>query len=244
MGAVQNCDEVWKSVVGFPSYKVSSFGRVRSVDREIPPYVDKIGRKQPGYFKAGKIISSRAHVFGYDVVTLSENGKPYTRTVHKLVAEAFLGPKRDDQVVRHLDGNPKNNHVDNLEYGSQADNMQDAIKHGTVEFGEKRYNAKWNNQTIRAIKRDLICGCSFKEISEKFKMSEIDVWKIAHGKKWNRVGFQINMSLKRKFLTDEEKSEVLKLRSEGLTYKQIAQRFDVSKTQILNTVKKYENHKN
>lgn len=57
---------------------------------------------------------------------------PYRNArVHVLVAEAFLGPRPEGQHVRHLDGNPRNNAVVNLAYGTAAENQQDAIAHGT-----------------------------------------------------------------------------------------------------------------
>jgi hypothetical protein len=52
------------------------------------------------------------------------------RYVHSLVAEAFIGPRPIGLEVRHLDGDSTNNAVDNLRYGTHAENMQDRVKHG------------------------------------------------------------------------------------------------------------------
>ena len=54
-----------------------------------------------------------------------------TRTVHSLVAEAFIGPCPEGMEVRHRNGDQTNSRLSNLTYGTHADNMQDAIRHGT-----------------------------------------------------------------------------------------------------------------
>ena len=76
-------------------------------------------------------------------MTLQRGGRQARRTkrVHTLVAEAFVGPRPSGHVVRHLDGSRDNNNRDNLTYGTQADNVQDAIKHGTVRRGEAQPRA-------------------------------------------------------------------------------------------------------
>lgn len=52
------------------------------------------------------------------------------RNVHTIVAEVVLGPRPDGLVVNHKDGVKTNNHPDNLEYVTQAENIQHAIEHG------------------------------------------------------------------------------------------------------------------
>jgi hypothetical protein len=55
---------------------------------------------------------------------------PRTVFVHQAVAAAFLGARPDGLVVRHLDGNPSNNSLMNLRYGTSAENAYDRIAHG------------------------------------------------------------------------------------------------------------------
>lgn len=50
--------------------------------------------------------------------------------VHTLVARTFLGPRPPGQDVRHLDGNPCNNRVDNLAYGTRTENILDVYRIG------------------------------------------------------------------------------------------------------------------
>jgi hypothetical protein len=64
-------------------------------------------------------------------VVLSKGGEHATFRIHRAVMLAFVGPLPDGMVTRHLNGNPLDNRLANLEYGSPAENVQDAIGHGT-----------------------------------------------------------------------------------------------------------------
>lgn len=237
--------EEWRPCVGFEGfYEVSNLGNVRSVDHFAKETVDTLGRKMPPRKMKGRIIRPRKHKFGYWIVTLSANNHRYTRTVHKLVAEAFYGLRENkDIVIRHLNGNCEDNRVENLRYGTQKENMQDAMKQGTVESGEKRYNAKFDNKTIKKIKKDLILGATTRQIQDKYGMPQSQVGKILAGRIWAKVGLLVTAPKKCVFLTNEQKKKVLELRNTGLTYKEIAKTFGCSKNQIFNIVKNHENHK-
>lgn len=105
-------NEEWKPVVGHEdSYEVSDRGNVRNI-------------------RSGRVKKFGWHKDGYRQVTI----KGKTRTVHRLVAQAFLGPS-DLPIVRHLDGNPRNNVVANLAWGTYSDNVRDSIEHGTYVNG-------------------------------------------------------------------------------------------------------------
>lgn len=47
------------------------------------------------------------------------------------MAEAFLGPRPDGLVVRHLDDDRTNNRASNLAYGTASDNQRDSVRNGT-----------------------------------------------------------------------------------------------------------------
>ena len=68
---------------------------------------------------------------GYVQVGLTERGRrPEKRSIHSLVLESFVGPRPNGAVVRHLDGNPSNNAIENLQWGTPAENAEDTIRHG------------------------------------------------------------------------------------------------------------------
>ena len=106
-------EEIWKAVPGYEGlYEVSDLGRVRSFARGVNGRLLKPGKASNGYF----------------TVCL---GRGKSRTLHSLVAEAFIGPKPSGQEVLHKDGTRTNNCVHNLRYGTRAENIRDAVVQGT-----------------------------------------------------------------------------------------------------------------
>lgn len=117
MRARDRPDEVFKAVPGFPGYVVSNLGKVKSLARK-----DTIGRPiKEKLLKPGK--NSR----GYMCVVLRRRGASHTKTVHTLVATAFLGPRPEGFQVNHIDEDKRNNRLDNLEYVTPKENTN----HGT-----------------------------------------------------------------------------------------------------------------
>lgn len=117
--------ETWKPAVGWEEhYEVSDHGRVRSVDRTIH-YKD--GRT---YLYKGKSMKAWKDRRGYFVVTLHSGGKKKNKFIHRLVAEAFIGPCPDGMECLHGDGNKTNNHADNLRWGTSSENNLDTVRHG------------------------------------------------------------------------------------------------------------------
>lgn len=125
--------EEWKSINGYESiYEVSSTGKIRSVDRTI--------KRKSGSMKVrGRLLSPSLlkHPQGkglaeYYVVTLSKNGKSNKFLVHRLVAEAFIPNPHNKPHVNHIDGNGRNNSVDNLEWVTPSENMVHAWNSGII----------------------------------------------------------------------------------------------------------------
>lgn len=118
-------DEVWLPVVGFEGYyEVSNYGDVRSIDRQVTD-----GRWFKGKIRKPYPSTSAGHL----MVSLYRGSEEHKWMVHRLVAFAFIGhPPEGKPYALHGDGNQLNNHVSNLRWGSQKENMADAMKHGTT----------------------------------------------------------------------------------------------------------------
>ena len=63
---------------------------------------------------------------------VANDGSHKLYTVHSLVANAFLPNPHHYKYINHKDGNKKNNHVENLEWCTQGQNMEHASKHGLL----------------------------------------------------------------------------------------------------------------
>lgn len=116
--------EEWRPIEGYEGYEVSNYGRVRSVDRTIQR---KDGRTQRC---KGRMLKPREHEKGYLTVNPCNEDGNKNRYVHRLVLEAFVGKCPDGMETLHIDGDPTNNRVDNLRWGSSSDNPLDIIRHG------------------------------------------------------------------------------------------------------------------
>jgi hypothetical protein len=124
-------NEIWRDVVGFEeSYQVSNIGRVRSKDRLV---AYSASLKCGAYLspRKGRVLKPAIGSHGYFTVML---GRKNCRTIHSLVANAFIGPCPDGHEVLHADGTRTNNCVNNLRYGTRSENMLDAVKHGTCDL--------------------------------------------------------------------------------------------------------------
>jgi hypothetical protein len=125
---------------------------------------------------------------GYKRVTLTLNGKKHTLYLHRLVAYAFHGPPPfRHAIVRHLDGNPANNHARNLAWGSARDNSLDAQRHGSIPHGEDIYTAKLTATDVQQIRRQLQRGKSLRQLAGEYDVSHTAIWHIRNNISWRHV---------------------------------------------------------
>ena len=115
--------EIFKPIKNYENkYEISNFGRVKSLINRtsdspqfLTPYVNKKG---------------------YTRVELSQPSKRFL--VHRLVAEAFIPNEFNLPIVNHLDNNPSNNHVSNLEWCTQSKNLIHAQSQGRLYSAQKK----------------------------------------------------------------------------------------------------------
>lgn len=121
-------EEIWKNT-NYDYIEVSNFGNVRTkeimrpfrffdrhhktfrvVERKIKSHIMKVQENNKGYF----------------FVCMKEFGKRKNLLIHRLVAEAFIPNPENKPEVNHIDGNPHNNRVDNLEWVTSSENRKHA----------------------------------------------------------------------------------------------------------------------
>lgn len=122
---------------------------------------------------------------GYARVVLSKNATHKNFSVHRLVLLAFTGPCPDDHEVRHLNGVPSDNRLENLAYGTKVENQQDRHAHGTAMFGETHPRAKLTEDQVREIR--FHAKASVKTLASDFGVSVSTIEAIRSRRLWRHV---------------------------------------------------------
>lgn len=127
--------------------------------------------------------------YGYPLVVLRDMvGKSHTRTVHKLVAEAFYGPRPEGMdLVRHLNGVKTDNHWTNLTYGTLQDNADDMMRLGEQFHGSQLKQSKLTEPEVAEIHQRLRQGKRLAVIAREFGVDPSSIARIRDGKTWWRV---------------------------------------------------------
>jgi hypothetical protein len=119
-------EERWLPVVGYAGiYEISDSGKVRSLDR----YTSH------GRSLRGRQLIERPLPNGRPRVSLSYNAKTVDAYPYRLVLEAFVGPCPPGMETLHWDDDPNNNNLQNLRWGTRAENMQDMSRNGNGNAG-------------------------------------------------------------------------------------------------------------
>ena len=169
--------EVWLPAVNIDDYFVSSRGRLWS----------NITKR----FVYGTQNVRTGHVD----VSLRVGGIRVHRYLHRLVAEAFIPRPFGCNVVRHLDGDPTNNCVENLAWGSQRDNVHDSIRDGTF-----RYFTDLDRERAMAKRRTPVVAIGFQngeqlyfesqqEASRVLGVSQSDINSVLYGRRYGSKGY-------------------------------------------------------
>ena len=166
--------EIWKDIPGYEGeYQASTMGRIKSLERKVRgknPYTGKEFLRtvperilRPGsYCKSGHLSV---------ILRKGTSGQP----VHQLVMRTFVGAPPPGMEVLHKNGNPQDNRLDNLRYGTRTQNILDVYRQG----------GKWRKLTVddvESIRFGIYCGITGAELSRMFHVSQSVISAIKHGR--------------------------------------------------------------
>lgn len=170
--------EIYKPIEGYPGYRVGNFGDVQSAwnrgkhSRITGEWWSMKQAKAKGYWFVGLSRNKERHKYFY---------------IHRLVLGAFVGKCPDGMECRHLDRNPDNNHLENLEWGTKEQNELDKIGHGTRLRGKQIWIARLTECDVAEIRRLWAAGCSQRKIAKTFGTKQANVSCIVLRKTWKHV---------------------------------------------------------
>lgn len=170
----------WRDVKGYEGYyKVSSLGSIARVDRTV--------KDKRGYYKRiqGRVLSPGRQNSGHLGVGLCRDGVVTQLRVHRIVLESFTGACPKGKECRHLDGNPENNNISNLQWATHRENINDREAHGTLPRGETHGYSKLTEDDVRLIRCWLELGYTMGQIAEPFGVSKTTVCRINTGATWS-----------------------------------------------------------
>jgi hypothetical protein len=131
-----------------------------------------------------KALPFRETPEGYRAVHLRNAlGKSRRTHIHRLVAEAFVGPAPfPNACVRHLDGNTRNNLPANLAWGTYQENEDDKRQHGT--WNRRVSNAKLSPETMRIARQRRKEGKNNLEIAREIGVTRSTISRFLGGRTW------------------------------------------------------------
>ena len=110
-------EEIWKDIAGYEGlYLISNLGRVKSLPKKCGRTISK-----------ELILSPAIDRKGYLFVNITKDGVPKNRSIHRLIAIAFISNPENKPQIDHADGNPLNNSFSNLIWSTQKENLNNKV---------------------------------------------------------------------------------------------------------------------
>lgn len=172
----------YRDVVGFPGYRVGDDGSVWSLWQQGCP------TQSPRWF-IGSIWRRKATspCHGYRIVGLMREGRQFSRRVHRLVLEAFVGPCPEGMEGCHEDGNRSNNRLTNLRWDTPAANEADKLIHGTRARGVTQGSSKLTEEKVREIRLRCSSGEKQRDVAKSLGVRQGTVSFVVSGTTWKHV---------------------------------------------------------
>ena len=158
-------NRTWRDIPLFEGYyQASADGLIQSIKRTV------FSKRHGGYKELkSKVLKTQLTHNGYEMICLSKSNDKYTKRVHRLIAETFLGKCPNGMVVHHKDHNKLNNDISNLEYVSKQKNTQEYYKTIGKSCGSVPIN------DIPVIIDRVANGMEIYKIADEYNVSRNDI---------------------------------------------------------------------
>lgn len=184
--------EEWRPVVGYEGiYEVSDWGNVRSVDKTVNCLV--YGKYKIKRHIKSAVLKKAITTWGYNQVMLYKDSIGKHKSVHRLVAEAFIPNPNNLPEINHKDECKTNNTVENLEwcdatynknYGGRTNKVAKKLLN-RPDQSKKVYQYTMDGELVKIWPSVSECGrngynerCIFGCSRGEFKQHKRYLWKI------------------------------------------------------------------
>jgi len=155
--------------------------------KDTPYFITEDGK----VFRNGKELTGGITPKGYKKTIMSIDGKQYTVSTHKLVAECYIPNPNNLPQINHIDGNKLNNKVDNLEWvtNQQNSNHRDNILN-KKNIGENCGMSKLTEKDVIWIRKNhqpRHYQFGTKPMSKTLNVSESTIRVILQNKRWKHL---------------------------------------------------------
>lgn len=123
----------------------------------------------------------------YPVAALHIGGKRLMKRVHSIVLENFVGPRPKGMQALHKNGNPTDNRLENLRWGTPKENAEDTMRHGRTCRGEKNPIAKLTKLQVLEIRQLIARKIRYIDVAKQFGVCLATIGHIARGTNWKYV---------------------------------------------------------
>lgn len=170
----------WIALDNYPSYYICKEGLVKSCKG-----------KEPIILKPHK-GDNHGHL---NMRVYDKEGKLKEVYLHRLLAQTFIPNPDNLPVVRHLNDIPDDNRLENLAWGTQADNQRDSVRNGTAytlspndrekSMSLQRKPTIFEKNGVKVEYRSLMDGC------RQLGLQESNAWKVINGKRSHTRGYKV-----------------------------------------------------
>lgn len=178
-----------KDIKDFPAYRIDTNGDVWSCWKQKGISIKgKIGFQGTRSVLSTKWKKMRRDKATYYLsVELRKNKNSYKKNIHRLLAQMFIPNPKNKPLVCHKNGNPRDNRIENLYWGTVQENASDRAKHGTENCGGKNNKAKLNDMKVKVIRHAFNFGVSRDFLIDFFKLDRSTINRVISRKTWKHI---------------------------------------------------------